>query len=143
MPNLAIAVPTLRTLPTVTVTIVVSVTAMIGGVETIQAGMQTPAAAVSTMSAGYSWEEGDDLGREITARAEPAFSWLTLINGEHPAWESDGGPLWAIWPAIWGLLPLFLIAIIVALIALIILIINWLITLFDIIIKIIELIPGM
>jgi hypothetical protein len=142
MTGLGIAVPTLRILPTITSTIQISITAIIGSIQTIEANILTPVAAVETAAAGYSWETGATQGEEWAGWLATGLEWLAIINPQNPAWQANGGALWAIAPAFLPILPIILVMAIVATLAFLIYFFNWLITIFDIIVKLIELIPG-
>lgn len=146
LPDLGLVVPTLRTLPTLTATITISATAIVVAVQTIQAGIATPAAMVQTVTGDYSWESGQQIAASWTSRMQPALDWLAILNPSNAAYTTEGGPLWALAPVLNDpyipLLPLVVVGLIVAFVRLYIWIIGWLLKLIDLVIKLIELIPG-
>lgn len=148
MPDLSIDLPTLRPLgtPTSTGTIIatpgISTTAIIDLFSTLEAGISTPGASISTAVANYSWQAGSDLSATSSAVMQPALSWLSILNPTSPAWTTDGGPIWALAPAIMPVLPILVIVSLVVFARFLLWIAGWLLKGIDIIIKIIELIPG-
>lgn len=146
MPDLSISIPTLRPLTTETITVTaspaLSTTAIIAFFGTVEAGMQTPAAAIETASAGYSWQAGADVSATSVIVAAPALEWLAVLNPQATAWQLEGGPLWALSPLIMPVLPIFIILFAVLFVRFLLFVIGWLLKLFDVVIKLIELIPG-
>lgn len=148
MPDLSIVVPTLRPLGsptptgTVGVTIAISTTAVAAFAATVQAGLATPVAAAATASAPFSWSSGVALSATAQIAAAPALSWLAILNPRAPAWQAEGGPLWALAPAIWPVMPAVGVFLLAALARFFLWLLAWFLKLVDLIIKLIELIPG-
>jgi hypothetical protein len=142
LPDLAVALPTLRTLPTITVTIAISVTAVADSISTLQAGIGTPAAAMQTATSGYSWQSGQARAANWAAWMQPALSWMAILNPNNPAWNASGGPLWALAPLLIPVLPIIAVGLIVAFIRFWLFFMSWLLKFIDLIFKLIELIPG-
>jgi hypothetical protein len=142
LPDLAVQLPTLRTLPTITVTIAISVTAVADSISTLQAGIGTPAAAMQTATSGYSWQSGQARAANWAAWMQPALSWMAILNPNNPAWNASGGPLWALAPLLVPVLPIIAVGLIVAFIRFWLFFMNWLLKFIDLIFKLIELIPG-
>jgi hypothetical protein len=143
MPALAIAVPTLKILPTITTTVQISLTVVIGAVGTLQAGLQTPAAMVSTAGAQFSYASGQNMAATVQAGMTPALSWLALVNPMHPQWQIEGGPLWALAPLLQPISPIIAMLALVVVWQLAIALVRFALILADWLVKIIELIPGM
>jgi hypothetical protein len=153
MPDLSISIPTLRPIAsptmtgtitaTITATTSISMTAIVAFVGTFSASISTPAAAISTASAGYSWQVGQNTAATAGAVMQPAVAWLAVLNPNNAAWSSSGGPLWAIAPMVLPVLPIIIIVISVALARFFLWILNWILKFIDLIIKIVELIPFM
>lgn len=141
-PDLAIVIPTLRTLATVTATIEVSVTVVVAALSTIEAAISTPAAAVETAAAGYSWTNGESQAASWTATIEPALSWLAILNPLNPAYSIEGGPLWALAPVLVPLLPIVVVSVLIAFVNFFLWLLKWLLAFIDLVCKLIELIPG-
>lgn len=148
MPDLSIDLPTLRPLgtPTSTGTIIatpgISTTAIIDLFSTLEAGISTPEASISTAVANYSWQAGSDLSATSSAVMQPALSWLSILNPTSPAWTTAGGPVWALAPVIVPVLPILVIVSLVVFARFLLWLAGWLLKGIDIIIKLIELIPG-
>jgi hypothetical protein len=140
LPELGLVIPTLRPLATITVTVVLSVTAIIAPVQTLQAGLSTPVAAVATASAAYSWASGEALATSWTIWMEPAMDWLAILNPLN--WTFVGGPLWALAPLLVPLLPIVATRLIVVFIRFALWFGSWCLKLLDVLFKLIELIPG-
>lgn len=147
MPDLSLVIPTLRPISstvalTVTATPALSLTAVASLIGTISAGVATPAASVATAAAGYSWQAGSALAATSVVVAGPALSWLAVLNPAAPAWQVEGGPLWALAPLLLPVLPIFVVLFGVLLVRFLLWLTGWLLATFDVIIKLIELIPG-
>lgn len=142
LPDLAVQLPTLRTLPTITVTIAISVTAVADSISTLQAGIGTPAAAMQTATSGYSWQSGQARAANWAAWMQPALSWMAILNPNNPAWNASGGPLWALAPLLVPVLPIIAVGLVVAFIRFWLFFMSWLLKFIDLIFKLIELIPG-
>lgn len=139
-PDLSIPVPTFLPTwtPAATATGVVTGTIVIGGIATLQAGLETPLAAVATIAAGYSWERGAEDGVVIAEQIEPAVGWLAILNPLHAAWDAVCGPLYAIEPIVRPILPVIIIAILIAVIRLVLWLASWILRLVDLIVQIIQ-----
>ena len=143
MPDLSLNVPTLRpAAPATTSTMQISLTVVVAAVGTLQAGLQTPAAALSTASARYSYTGGAELAGTVTTQINPALAWLSLVNPVHPAWQATGGPLWALAPLMLPVAPILTLMSLVVVWKMGLAIWKWLLVLVDLICKLIELIPG-
>lgn len=149
LPDLSLDLPTLRPLgsPTVTGTIgtatpAISTTAILNLFSTIEAGIATPEASLRTATANYSWQTGSLLAATSAAIAQPALSWLSILNPNSPSWTSEGGPLWALAPAVVPVIPILIVALLVIFARYMLWLIGWLLKGADIVIKLIELIPG-
>jgi hypothetical protein len=144
MPDLGLHLPTARptNTPTLTTTSQISIMVAVEAIGTLQAGLTTPAALVSTVSARYSYRGGVQTAATVTANMEPALGWLGLVNPMHPAWQATGGPLWAVAPLLWPISPILLLLSSVVVWRVAITLWNWLLALANIVVKLIELIPG-
>lgn len=142
--DLAITLPTLRTLPTsdVTATVTFSATAIIGAISTMQAGMSTPVAAMQTATSGYSWDAGAAIATSWTLTMQPALDWLAIFNTSNAAWSTPGGPLWALAPILLPLSPIIITGLIIVFVRFFLWFTDRLLKLVDLVIKLIELIPG-
>jgi hypothetical protein len=117
-------------------------TAVIGGVSTMQAGLSTPAAAMATMAAGYNWQSGTGQGQQIAVRMAPALGWISLINPNHPAYQVVCGPLYAIAPVLLPLAPIIITSLVITFGRLFLWIIGWLLKLADLIAQVLQVIRG-
>ena len=127
---------------TITATPGLSLTAIVAFFATVEAGMATPGQALQTAVANYSWQAGSNLSATTVARAQPALAWLSVLNPAAPAWQAEGGPLWALQPLIGPVLPIVGILFTVLIAQFALWLTGWLLKLFDVVIKLIELIPG-
>ena len=147
MPDLSLDLPTMAPFPTidgsVTATPAFSTTAIAAFFRTIEAGVSTPAASLQTVTAGYTWQSGSYVAATSVAVAAPALTWLSILNPAAPAWQTEGGPLWALSPLIMPILPIFILLFIVLTIRFVLWMVAWLLKLIDLVVKLIELIPGM
>jgi hypothetical protein len=142
MPDLSIVIPTLRLLPTITATVVISFSFVITPIQTIQAGLATPAAAMRTAVAPYSWQAGQATSASWVAAMQPALDWLAILNPNNPAYTTPGGPLWALAPVLVPVLPIVIATMLVAFLRFFVWLLGWLLKLLDLLFKVIELIPG-
>lgn len=141
-PDLAIVIPTLRTLPTVTATVTISATVIVAAVDELHDGISTPAAGLKTATAQYSWDAGAATATEWAETMTPALSWLAILNPANVGWVTAGGPLWALQPLLGPVLPLLGVALLVVFGRFCLWLVAWLLKLIDLVIKLIELIPG-
>lgn len=148
LPDLSLELPTLRPLGsptatgTITATPALSTTALVQFVATVQAGISTPAASMATVSAGYNWQSGAELSATTVAAAAPALAWMAILNPSSPAWQTEGGPLWALAPLILPVLPIIGFFFLVLLVRFVLFLADIILKIVDLIIKLIELIPG-
>jgi hypothetical protein len=147
MPDLSLSVPTMRPFTatptgTITASIALSTTAIVGLIATVQAGLSTPMVAVETASSNFSWSAGVALSSTTSAGAQPALAWLSVLNPSTPAWQSEGGPLWALAPAVLPILPIAGIFLMVVIARFLLWLAGLFLLLIDYVIKLIELIPG-
>ena len=143
LPELGIVLPTMAPLSAgMSVTVSISVTAIIGAVQTVQAGVETPAAALQTSTAQFSWQAGQERAATWADTMRPALDWLSIINPNHPAYSATGGPLWALAPVLLPVLPIIAASILISFVRFFIWVSGWLLKLLDVIFKILELIPG-
>lgn len=142
LPDLSITLPTLVTLQCPTATIVIAGTAVIGIVQTVQASVQTPAAAMQTASAPYSWQGGQSVAVSWTVQMGPALTWLAIINPANTGWGIVGGPLWALAPLLLPVMPIVGVGLIMIFIRFFLWVSAWFLKLLDQVFKLIELIPG-
>jgi hypothetical protein len=141
-PDLGIVLPTLEPLVCPTVVLVISDTAVIGVVQTMQAGISTPVAAVQTASAPYSWAGGATLAVSWTVQLSPALRWLAVINPANTGWGIVGGPLWALAPLLLPILPIFGVGLLIVVVRFVLWLLAWFLRFVDQIEQLIELIPG-
>lgn len=143
-PDLAIVLPTFVVSSTVllTATISISTTQLVGFVGTVEAQIATPAIAVQTATAGYSWEAGQATSSTWLVWMQPALEWLAILNPAGGIWQVPGTPLWAIAPFVVPVLPIIVAAILVAFSRFFLWFLGWLLKFIDLVIKLIELIPG-
>jgi hypothetical protein len=73
----------------------------------------------------------------------PALDWLRILNPLNAAWTEPGGALWALAPILLLLAPLLVTAVIITFLRYWVFFIEWIRRFLDMLIKIIELIPGM
>jgi hypothetical protein len=142
LPDLGVIIPTLRPLMPITATITISATAILGAVQTMQAGVSTPAAAVATASAAYSWTSGQQTAAAWSTTMQPALDWLAILNPANSLWTLGDGPLWAIAPLILPILPIFGVGIVIVGIRFFLWLSAWFLKVVDLVVKLIELIPG-
>ncbi|MBX0326967.1 hypothetical protein K2Z83_04630 [Oscillochloris sp. ZM17-4] len=142
MPNLSFVIP-LRASPTATITgtAMISITALIALEQTVLAGVETPAAGIATMTGTFSWSSGQQAGATALAIAQPALSWMAIVNPNNPAWSVDGGPLWALEPALLPIMPVLVALAFASFARLALWIIDWIIKLIRLVLALIELIP--
>jgi hypothetical protein len=141
-PDLGIVLPTLEPLVCPTVALVISDTAVISVVQTMQAGLSTPVAAVQTASAPYSWAGGATLAASWTVHLGPALTWLAVINPANTGWGVVGGPLWALAPLLLPILPIFGVGLLIVVVRFVLWLLAWFLKFVDQIEQLIELIPG-
>jgi hypothetical protein len=142
MPDLSLIIPH-RVSPTATITnsTTLSATALIAFQQTISAGVVGPAAGIATISAEFSWQSGQAAGATNVAMAAPALEWMALINPVNPAWDADGGPLWAIAPVFRPIMPVLVILIMAVIARYGLWIMDWFIKLGRLLIQVIKLLP--
>jgi hypothetical protein len=139
--DMGLDLPTMRPGATVTVTVVISATSIIAVVRTVSADMATPMGVVATLGAGYTWQSGQATAAAWSTPIAPAIGWLGVVNPNNPAWTTEGGPLWAIYPLIWPVLPIAGGLILVVLASFILWVAGVALKLVDIVINFIKLIP--
>jgi hypothetical protein len=105
--------------------------------------MQTPHAAVISSTARYSWESGAAEAATWTDIMSPSVRWLGVVNPTSPVWTREGYVLWSLAPILKLLAPAIIVGILVVLARYWIYLAEWFRRIIDMIIKIIELIPGM
>jgi hypothetical protein len=146
-PDLALVVPTFRPVLTATleisIAVVVSPTLVVGWLQTAESLVISPAQRIEIAAAGYSWAGGQQAAATTVALAAPALSWLAIINPAAPAWQQQGGPLWAIAPLVWPLLPIIAFGLAILIMRVLAWVLARLLDIVSWIIKLIELIPGM
>lgn len=148
MPDLSLVLPTMRPLGSPTVTGTITATAALSSTEiaaffaTIEAGVSTPAAAMGTVTASYSWQAGASLSATTVSQAAPALAWMSIFNPSAPAWQLEGGPLWALAPLILPVLPILVVLFVVLFARLVLFVVDLVLKAIDLVIKLIELIPG-
>ena len=144
--DLVLIIPTLRTIATAvttaTATPVISVTAIVRIFETAEAGMATPAAAIQTATAQYSWQAGQTTANGWSATITPLLSWLSILNPVNPAYQLEGTALWALAPVLVLLAPMLAVILPVVFFRLFLWFMQRMLQLIDILFKLIELIPG-
>ena len=141
LPDLGILVPTLRPMPTITATVVLTVAVVIGPVQTMAAGLQSPVALLATAAAPYGPAGGATAAAGLQAHIQPGLAWLSLINPANPAWSMQGGPLWAVAPVLVPLLPALGILFVVVFIKFLLWIISKILDLVGLILDLVKLIP--
>jgi hypothetical protein len=141
LPNLGMTIPTLRTLADVTATVQISMTTVVSNINHIRSGIQTPAAAMETSVAGYTWSSGEALIDQWETTIEPGIDWLAIMNPANPGYSAAGGPLWALAPVLVPILPVINVSITVLLFRFVLFIITWFLKLLDVIFNLIEAIP--
>jgi hypothetical protein len=94
-------------------------------------------------TADYAWEEGMQTAAEWGVYIEPAVSWLAVVNPQHAAWTEPGSPLWALAPILLPLAPALLVGLLVVLSRYWLFFAEWFRRIIDMVIKLIEMIPGM
>lgn len=144
VPELGIVLPTLQSSSGfyLTATITISITSVVGAVQTIEIGISTPMAGLRTTTAQFSWETGQLRATSWAGQIQPALNWLSIVNPNHPAYQSSGGPLWALAPVLLPVLPIIGASILIAFIRFFIWIVGWFLKLLDVVFKLLELIPG-
>jgi hypothetical protein len=143
VPDLAIAVPTFEPLPVaITATVVITTAQIETTVAQTTNGMRTPQAALSTAIAGYTWQSGADTAASWAAAIQPALSWLAIANPQNPAYQTVGGPLWALAPVLMPVLPIILVSIMIVFVRFFFWLLDWLRKLIEVVFGLIELIPG-
>jgi hypothetical protein len=145
VPDLGIVVPTFAPLPGITTTMVISmpVDVVSTTLHTTMDAMQTPHTAIMSATADYSWEGGIQTAAEWGVYIEPAVSWLAVVNPQHAAWTEPGSPLWALAPILLPLAPALLVGVLVVLSRYWLFFAEWFRRIIDMVIKLIEMIPGM
>jgi hypothetical protein len=143
VPDLGIAVPTWEPITWITATMTISVSVVSDTVYTTINAMQTPHAAVISSTARYSWESGAAEAATWTDIMSPSVRWLGVVNPASPVWTREGYVLWALAPILKLLAPAIIVGILVVLARYWIYLAEWFRRIIDMIIKIIELIPGM
>lgn len=142
LPDLAIVVPTLQTLPDITATIEISSEVLIGSIQTMQAGVETPVADVLSATDRLDWQSGQDTAATMVAHVSPALDWLAILNPANAGYNHAGGALWALEPIIVPILPILSVSLIIVFVRFLLFMLNWFLKLIDLIVKLIELIPG-
>jgi hypothetical protein len=147
VPDLGIVVPTFAPVPGtgVTSTMVISmpVDVVSTTLHTTMDAMETPHTAIMSATADYSWEGGMHTAAEWGTYIEPAVSWLAVVNPQHAAWTQPGSPLWALAPILLPLAPALLVGVLVVLSRYWLFFAEWFRRMIDMIIKLIEMIPGL
>jgi hypothetical protein len=145
VPDLGIVVPTFAPLPVLTSTMVISmpVDVVSTTLHTTMDAMETPHTAIMSATADYSWERGMQTAAEWGVYIEPAVSWLAVVNPQHAAWTEPGSPLWALAPILLPLAPALLVGLLVVLSRYWLFFAEWFRRIIDMVIKLIEMIPGM
>ncbi len=143
MPDLSIIIPPRPATPMPTITMAISTTALVAFQQTLVAGISTPAAQMSTASASYSWQSGQDMAATAGTLMSPGLRWVALVNPQHPAWSMEGTALWALLPLLGPVMPIILFYLGVAFVRFSLWLFQWFLKLLDVVIKLIELIPGM
>ena len=146
-PDLQIQLPTLRPRPATATSPIygsgmATVTVVIGGISTMQAGLQTPLSVVETASAGYSYASGLQTGQEFRVMMQPAMGWIAVLNPRHPGWTQRCGPLYAIEPVVLPLAPIIIISLVLALLRFFIWVAAWVLRLADAVFQVLQIIRG-
>jgi hypothetical protein len=142
VPDLAITLPTLRAIQQISATAQITISDFTYVITTAQGGIETPAAALKTSTAGYSYAGGSTQALSWTAYISPAIGWLSIANPANPGYTSEGGPLWAMAPVLVPLTPLIGVALLVLFSRFWLYLLDWLRKLVEWIFSVIELIPG-
>jgi hypothetical protein len=143
VPELGVVVPTFEPVQWVTATVAVSVVVITESVVTTLDALATPHAAVLSATARYSWESGAAEAAAWTETMSPSVRWLGIVNPASAAWTQEGYILWSLAPILKLLAPAIIVGILVVLARWWIYFAEWFRRIIDMIIKIIELIPGM
>jgi hypothetical protein len=141
LPDLAIEVPTLKTLPEITATVELSAQVLIDGIGTVQDTILTPASDVISASNYFDFENGQIMAKTVTGYIQPSLEWLSLTNPDNVGYQSEGGALWALAPVIKPVLPIIAFSLFVVFVRFFLFLFNWFLKLIDIIINLIKLIP--
>jgi hypothetical protein len=86
MPDLSFVIPArASSTATMTTTALIDVTALVALHQSAQAGIETPAGAIATMTGGFSWGAGESTGQTALAVAQPALNWMAgSAHSLHP-----------------------------------------------------------
>jgi hypothetical protein len=143
LPDLSISLPTFAPIPTpVTGTITADISLVQTAVISTMNQVRTPQAAVSTAVAPYSYASGVDAADEWMAYITPILAWLAIVNPGNPAYEIEGGPLWALKPVLVPLMPIIFTSMLIAFVRFFVWLLDWLRKALEFLFRLIELIPG-